>query len=68
MSDVDYFLCVAGLVLIVEGLPYFVFPEKMKQALLKVPLLPSSSLRAFGLAAIFAGLVLVFIARRLLTN
>ncbi|MFH1103316.1 MAG: DUF2065 domain-containing protein, partial [Pseudomonadota bacterium] len=26
----DFFLCVIGMVLVVEGLPYFVFPEKMK--------------------------------------
>jgi uncharacterized protein YjeT (DUF2065 family) len=63
---VDYFLCVAGLVLIIEGLPYFIFPEKMKQVLLKIPLVPASSLRAFGITAIMLGILLVFIARRLL--
>ncbi len=66
MTGVDYFLCVAGLVLIVEGLPYFICPEKMKQVLLKIPLLPASSLRVFGISAICAGMVLVYIARRLL--
>jgi hypothetical protein len=62
----DYFLCVLGLVLIVEGLPYFVFPEKMKELLSKIPQLPAASLRMFGIAAIMAGMLLVFIAKRLL--
>ncbi len=26
----EFFLCVIGMVMIVEGLPYFAFPEKMK--------------------------------------
>ena len=62
----DYFLCVLGLVLIVEGLPYFVFPEKMKELLSKIPQLPAASLRIFGITAIMAGMLLVFIAKRLM--
>jgi hypothetical protein len=62
----DYFLCVLGLVLIVEGLPYFVFPEKMKDVLSRIPQLPAASLRIFGIAAIMAGILLVFIAKRLM--
>ena len=62
----DYFLCVLGLVLIVEGVPYFVFPEKMKELLSKIPQLPAASLRMFGITAIMAGILLVFIAKRLL--
>jgi uncharacterized protein len=62
----DYFLCVLGLVLIVEGLPYFIFPEKMKEVLSKIPLVPAASLRAFGITAIIAGIILVFIAKRVL--
>lgn len=63
----DYFLCVAGLVLIVEGLPYFVCPEKMKELLLKIPLVPASSLRSFGMTAILLGVLLIYVARRLLS-
>ena len=62
----DYFLCVLGLVLIVEGLPYFIFPEKMKELLSKIPQVPAASLRMFGVTAIMAGMLLVFIAKRLL--
>jgi hypothetical protein len=31
-----YFLCVLGMVLILEGLPYFAFPEKIKAYLMKI--------------------------------
>ncbi|MCP4716067.1 MAG: DUF2065 domain-containing protein [Deltaproteobacteria bacterium] len=62
----SYFLCVMGMVLIVEGLPYFAFPDKMKQFLAKLPMMPSSSMRACGLGSICIGLLLVFLARRLL--
>jgi uncharacterized protein len=53
-------------VLIIEGLPYFVVPEKMKELLAKIPQVPAASLRVFGITAIVAGMLLVFIAKRLL--
>lgn len=62
----DYFLSVLGLVLIIEGIPYFTFPDKMKEVLSKVPDVPSASLRAFGIIAIIIGLALIFIARKVL--
>lgn len=62
----DYFLCVLGLVLIIEGLPYFIFPEKMKEVLAKIPQVPAATLRVFGITAIIGGMLLVFIAKRLL--
>jgi uncharacterized protein YjeT (DUF2065 family) len=63
----DTFLCVVGLVLIIEGIPYFAFPEKMKALLLKLPLVPERALRMFGSVAIAAGLVLIYIARKMLS-
>ncbi len=62
----DYFLSVIGLVLVIEGIPYFAFPDKMKSFLEKLPLLPNSSLRAFGMGAIITGLVLIYIAKKVL--
>jgi uncharacterized protein YjeT (DUF2065 family) len=62
----DFFLCVIGLVLVIEGIPYFAFPEKMKQVLAKIPFLPTSLMRAFGMSAVGAGLILIYISRRLL--
>jgi len=62
----NFLLCAIGLVLIIEGIPYFAFPEKMKQMLAKIPLIPTSAMRAFGMVAVGAGLILIYISRRLM--
>jgi uncharacterized protein YjeT (DUF2065 family) len=62
----SFFLSVLGLILILEGLPYFAFPEKMKAWLEKIPQMPVHNLRIFGISAIILGLVLIYIAQRLL--
>jgi len=56
----DYFLCVIGMVMIIEGLPYFAFPEKMKHWVQKVLELPEGTLRRFGLVLMVTGLFLVY--------
>ncbi len=58
-----FFLCVVGLVLIIEGLPYFAFPEKIKAYLLKVYEIPDGTLRIFGFFAVVIGLTLVYFGR-----
>jgi uncharacterized protein YjeT (DUF2065 family) len=58
-----YFLCVLGMVFIIEGLPYFAFPEKIKAYLMKLQEMPDSTLRLLGLSAIITGLLLVFLGR-----
>lgn len=55
-----YFLCVLGMVFVIEGLPYFTFPEKVKAYLLKIQEMSDSTLRLLGLSAIIAGLILVY--------
>jgi len=59
-----YFLSVIGMVLIIEGLPYFASPEKMKELLLKIPQIPTVYLRLFGLTAVITGLTLVYFTAR----
>jgi uncharacterized protein YjeT (DUF2065 family) len=59
----DYFLCVIGMVMIVEGLPYFAFPEKMKEWVAKVLEMPHGHLRRFGMVLMLAGLGLVYLGR-----
>ena len=46
--SMDYFLTVLGMVLIIEGLPYFTFPEKMKSLMEQIPKMPTYLLRLFG--------------------
>lgn len=58
-----YFLCVLGMVFIIEGLPYFVFPEKLKIYLLKMTTIPDSTLRFLGLTAMILGLILLYFGR-----
>jgi len=60
----DYFLCVLGLIFIIEGLPYFLFPEKLKIYLLKIVKLPAVTLRFLGISAMIAGLLLLYLGRR----
>ncbi len=61
----EFFLCVIGMVMIVEGLPYFALPDKMKQVIKMVLEMPEGALRRFGLVLMFAGLALVYIGRSL---
>jgi uncharacterized protein YjeT (DUF2065 family) len=58
-----YFLCVLGMVMIVEGLPYFAVPEKMKAWVMKLAGVPEGSLRKIGLVLMGVGLFLVFLGR-----
>ncbi|MDD4092103.1 MAG: DUF2065 domain-containing protein [Smithellaceae bacterium] len=60
----DYFLCVIGMVFIMEGLPYLVFPEKLKIYLIKISTLPENTLRVMGIGAIALGLILLYFGRR----
>ena len=58
-----YFLCVIGMVMIVEGLPYFAFPEKMRAWLLKILETPDHTLRRVGMVMMAMGLALVYLGR-----
>ena len=55
-----YFLCVLGMVFIIEGLPYFAIPDKIKAFLLRLQEIPDSTLRIFGLLAMITGLIFVY--------
>lgn len=58
-----YFLCVLGMVMILEGLPYFAFPDKMKPWLQKLLEIPDGSLRRMGFGLMVVGLILVYAGR-----
>ena len=60
----DFFLCVLGMVMIVEGIPYFVFPDKMKIWVQKVIEMPDLQLRRTGLVLMGVGLFLVYAGKR----
>jgi uncharacterized protein YjeT (DUF2065 family) len=48
---------------IIEGLPYFAFPNKMKTWLGKIIVSPDSALRRVGLVLMVLGLSLVYFGR-----
>jgi uncharacterized protein len=59
----DFFLCVIGMVMIIEGVPYFAAPDRMKGWMAKIMEMASGSLRRFGLVMMVAGLFLVYLGR-----
>jgi uncharacterized protein YjeT (DUF2065 family) len=59
----NFLLCLLGLVLVLEGIPYFAFPDKMKNWMNKIQETPDSHLRVMGFAAMCAGLVLAYFFR-----
>jgi len=59
-----FFLCVLGVAMILEGMPYFAFPTKMKAWVQKLVSTPDGTLRKFGLALMVFGLWLVYMGRR----
>ncbi len=60
----QFFLCVLGMVMVVEGLPYFAFPEKMKLLIQQLLEMPESALRKFGFVLMLAGVGLVYMGKR----
>lgn len=64
----EYFLCVVGMVLVVEGLPYFAFPEAMRELMRIMREQDDATLRVLGATLTVIGLLIVFVARRGLTG
>jgi len=59
----EIFLCALGIALILEGLPYFLMPEKLKEYFTRMQALPSNNLRVVGFIAMLVGLALIYWAR-----
>jgi uncharacterized protein YjeT (DUF2065 family) len=51
------------MVMIIEGLPYFAAPSKIKIWVQKLAELPDSTLRLIGFLLMLGGLVLVYLGR-----
>ena len=60
----EFFLCLIGLVMIVEGIPYFGFPDKMRHYMRMIVEQEDSTLRIIGGSLMLLGLLVVFIARK----
>ena len=55
--------CLLGLLLVVEGLPYFAFPGKMKRWMSAVQEIPDPYLRVIGFLAMGLGLLIAYLFR-----
>jgi hypothetical protein len=51
-----------GMVMIVEGLPYFISPHKMREMVMMILQMPEGALRRFGFFMMLAGLAVVYLA------
>ena len=60
-----FFLSVLGLVMIIEGLPYFCFPGHIKSIAEKIHEIDDSLLRFFGLALMLTGLLVIYISKKI---
>lgn len=58
-----FFMCVLGMVMIIEGLPYFAFPEKMKVWMLQIQAMSDGTLRRLGLVLMAFGLALTYLGK-----
>jgi uncharacterized protein len=52
-----------GLVLVIEGAAYALFPGKMSELMRQIPLIPAAVLRIVGITAVAFGWLIVWLAR-----
>ncbi len=61
--NLAFFLTALGLAFILEGIPYFIWAEKMPKFLELMSRQPASSLRRLGFTAIILGLLVIYLGR-----
>lgn len=63
--DLSFFLCALGLAFILEGIPYFLWAEKMPGFLEMMSRQPPHALRKLGFSVIILGVLVVFLGKSL---
>jgi uncharacterized protein YjeT (DUF2065 family) len=58
------FVTLIGLLMVVEGLPYFAFPEKMQALMRQIEKMNPDYLRWVGLVSTLVGLLICYLAQR----
>jgi len=61
--DFSLFIKALGLAFIIEGIPYFLFAEKMPQVLEQLLDKSPGVLRKLGVSALLSGLVLIYLSQ-----
>jgi uncharacterized protein len=64
--DLTVLIVALGFVFIIEGIPYVASPEAVKRFTAIITTIPDRVLRAMGIAALLAGLILVYLGTRVL--
>ena len=59
----EFFVSLLGVWMIIEGIPWFLSPGRMKNALRRMLSLPDKSLRLMGAFLMFGGLLTVYLVR-----
>ena len=62
--SLEFLAIVLGVVLIVEGVPWFLSPQGTKRMLSDLFRMSDQSLRAVGLVFMLAGLLIVYLAKQ----
>jgi uncharacterized protein YjeT (DUF2065 family) len=52
-----------GLIMVVEGIPLFCFPDQLKELARKLPELENTTLRSIGLVVMLLGLAVVYLGK-----
>lgn len=60
----EIFLSALGLVLILEGIPYFISPPRMKEFMRQIQEMDDGALRKMGLLAMIIGLLIIYLVRK----
>lgn len=61
--SLELLVVVLGVVLIIEGIPWFLSPRGTKRMLIELSRLNDNSLRGIGLVFMLAGLLLVYLVK-----
>ncbi len=65
MVDMKFLLTALGLLMILEGMPYFISPAQMKKFLVTVLGAEDGTLRVMGFIIIALGLIVLYAAKAL---
>jgi hypothetical protein len=63
-----FILSVLGVVLVIEGLPYFAFPAKIREWGQSLVDISDKNLRIMGFASMIIGLIMLFIVKSFLSS
>ena len=61
-------LVALGLMMVVEGIPLFCFPDQLKELARKLPELENTTLRFIGLVLMLLGLAVVYLGKGAINN